>query len=708
MSPTTATASPPRSVPPADLSRVEGVLHRALDADLFIRSDSSDAADDGLLRLDLVASSEEPYLRAGCFEDPWVEILGHKPGEVDLSRLQNGAPLMANHDREKAVGATPLAAIGVVEKAWLDHGKVRATVVVSRREALADLRQDIADGLVKKVSLAYYINKRVLLRDHGGAAPNEFRVTEWLPFEISLVDIPADDTVGVGRSVDAPAPYQIIPIPAIARRDIPPAEGITARTPMENTTVPPAEGQTRTATILSISDALTADRERIAEIHAIAEAHGAQHLAQKAIQSGQSADAFGRQILAGLVDSGKLRLAESPEIGMSEKEIQSFSFLRAIEAARDPHRARDIAPFEIECSRAAQDKRGDSRKEREGALTIPADVLSRGLIVRASEMSAAIRGVLSRAARGSQLGQQFVRDLTVGTPTAGGNLVATELLGTDFIALLRNAMVLDQMGATFLRDLNGNLAIPSHTATTTGYWVAENGAPTEAQPTVGQVTLSPKTVAAWCDYSRRLTLQSSIDVEAFVRADLAANLAQMIQIAAINGSGSSNQPTGVLNAAGIGSVAGGTNGLAPDWTHIVGLETLVSVANANLGSLGYLTNAKVRGKLLTTQKFASTNGEPVWGEAQTAGEGRLRGYAAYVTNAVPSDLTKGSSSGICSAIAFGNWQDLLVGFWGGLDILVDPYSQSTTGGKRITAFQDCDIAVRRAASFAAMKDALTT
>jgi len=248
----------------------------------------------------------------------------------------------------------------------------------------------------------------------------------------------------------------------------------------------------------------------------------------------------------------------------------------------------------------------------------------------------------------------------------------------------------------------------SHTATTTGYWVAENGAPTEAQPTVGQVTLSPKTVAAWCDYSRRLTLQSSIDVEAFVRADLAANLAQMIQIAAINGSGSSNQPTGVLNAAGIGSVAGGTNGLAPDWTHIVGLETLVSVANANLGSLGYLTNAKVRGKLLTTQKFASTNGEPVWGEAQTAGEGRLRGYAAYVTNAVPSDLTKGSSSGICSAIAFGNWQDLLVGFWGGLDILVDPYSLSTTGGKRITAFQDCDIAVRRAASFAAMKDALTT
>ena len=170
--------------------------------------------------------------------------------------------------------------------------------------------------------------------------------------------------------------------------------------------------------------------------------------------------------------------------------------------------------------------------------------------------------------------------------------------------------------------------------------------------------------------------------------------------ACINGSGAANQPTGILNTAGIGSVAGGTNGLAPTYANIVDLESAVSNANAAIGNLGYLTNAKVRGQLKQTEIFAGTSGSPVWSGQE------VNGYNGYVSNQVPSNLTKGSASGICSAIIYGNFADVLIGMWGGLDLQVNPYALDTSGGVRVTAFQDCDVAVRHPESFAAMLDAL--
>ena len=180
-------------------------------------------------------------------------------------------------------------------------------------------------------------------------------------------------------------------------------------------------------------------------------------------------------------------------------------------------------------------------------------------------------------------------------------------------------------------------------------------------------------------------------------------LALEIDRAALHGSGSSNQPTGVAATSGIGSVAGGTNGLAPAWSHIVALETEVAIDNADIGALMYVTNAKVRGKLKTVEKASST-GQFVWADGDTP----LNGYRSLTTNQVSSTLTKGTSSGVCSAIFFGNWSDLLIGMWGGLDLLVDPYTSSTTGTVRVTALQDVDVAVRHPESFAAMLDALTT
>jgi HK97 family phage major capsid protein len=214
--------------------------------------------------------------------------------------------------------------------------------------------------------------------------------------------------------------------------------------------------------------------------------------------------------------------------------------------------------------------------------------------------------------------------------------------------------------------------------------------------------MSPKTGAAKTQISRRLLLQSSMDIEALVRNDLASAIGLGIENMAINGTGASNQPTGILATSGIGSVAGGTNGAAPTWANMIDLETSVAVANAAVGNLSYLSNAKVRGKLKQTFKNATYGELPVWEK-----DGSMNGYTAHMTNAVPSNLTKGTASGVCSAIAFGNWADLLIGLWGGLELQVDPYSSGDTGAVIVRAFQDFDVAVRNAVSFAAMKDALT-
>jgi len=692
-------------------SRIDGTLHRSLPASLSLRAQDPAQADDGLLRLRLSVASDQPYLRNRWFEDPWVETLGLKSDEVDLTRLNDGAPVLANHDRYTAIGNTPLAGIGAVEKAWVEGNRLMADLVISRREALADLRQDIADGLVRNVSIGYIINERVLVKANGEGQPDEYRVTSWTPFEVSPVDVPADASVGIGRAADGnPAPESLAPQYRVV--SLPPAEGThqgdrtmtTAnQTPAATPTAPAAPTEIRVAPTV---DHVAAERERAREIRAMGRQFDASDLADAAIDNGTGIDAFRAQILGRMKDSGKLRPAESPEIGLSEREAKQYSFCRAMLAAADPLHAASIAPFEIECSRAAQDKRGDSRdKTREAALTIPVDVLARGMSVDSAMAAAVARNLIARASsRGHEVAY---RDLLVGTPTAGGNTVATELLGSSFIDQLRNAMVLDRLGVTWLRDLNGNVAIPSATGSASSYWVAENGATPESQPTFGQVSLTPKTVGAFTDYSRRLLLQSSLDIEAFVRADLADILAQAIQFAAITGTGASNEPLGLLNTSGIGSVAGGTNGGAPTYDHMVDLESAVAIANADVGTMAYLTNAKVRGKLRKTQEFASTNGKAVWTSGSERGVGEVLGYDAVVTNAVPSNLTKGTASGICSAIAYGNWADLMIGMWGGLDIMLDPYTGATSGTKRVIALQDVDVAVRRVASFAAMKDALT-
>lgn len=372
---------------------------------------------------------------------------------------------------------------------------------------------------------------------------------------------------------------------------------------------------------------------------------------------------------AGGKDGGK-----TGEIGLTEREARSFSLVKLMRHIVDPNdiSARNAAGFEIEASRAAGKHWDDMGAEIRG-ITIPVDVL--------------------RATIGAEQRAQ-----SAGTASAGGNLVATELLAGSFIEVLRNRTSVLQMGATMLDGLVGNINIPRATSANTVSWVSEGSAPGSASSvTFDQVALNPSTAACYTDVTRRLLLQSSVGVEAFVRNDLIRQVALAIDYAALNGSGSGGQPTGVLQTSGIGSVALGTNGAAPTWAGVVALETAVAAANADIGTLGYLTNAKGRGALKNVAKLGNTTAVPIWDDNE------VNGYKALASNQVPSSLTKGSGSNL-SALLFGNWADLIIGMWGGLDLAVDPYSSSTTGTVRFIALQDVGVALRHLVSFAAITD----
>lgn len=301
----------------------------------------------------------------------------------------------------------------------------------------------------------------------------------------------------------------------------------------------------------------------------------------------------------------------------------------------------------------------------------------------------------------------LMRDLVVGTPSAGGDLVSTDVHRDKLIDLLRPASAAISAGAQVVGDLVGNVAIPRLTAGAAIQWVAENAAPTEGAPSFDQITMSPKTAAGFVDIGRRLILQTGGDVSRLISNDLRAGVATAIDQAALTGTGISNQPRGILNTIGIGSVVGGTNGLAPTYDHTVDLEAAVANQNTLIERPGYVTNSRVRARLEKTQMFGGTNGIPVW-RADSSGD-VLKGRRAFVTNNMPSNLTKGTSTGVCSAIFYGNWADLIIGMWGqGMTVMADPYSNSAIGGLRLVVLLDCDVAVRYATSFSAMLDALTT
>lgn len=573
--------------------------------------------------LEFPFSSELPVER--WFGD---EILSHKDGAADLTRLNDGAPLLFNHNMDEI--------IGVVERAWFKEKRGYVSVRFAKTARAEEVLSMVNDGILRNVSFGYRINEMVEAVKNGKST---YTATRWEPYEVSMVTVPADHTVGVGRAEGSDE--REVQVTRISEESAQPAEQ-----PTEEPTM--SEQATTVDVEVIATQAAEAERSRIAAIEALGQRHNLTDLSRKLISEGVTLDAARAAFLEEIKVEAKPLTGKEADIGMTDKEVRQFSVLRALNALANPSdkNAWEAAAFEREVSEAAAKAAGKSAR----GIFVPGEVL------------------------------RAKRDLTVGTSTAGGNLVATELMADSFIDLLRNRSIAVRAGATVMNGLQGNVAIPKQSGAATAYWVAESGAPTESQQTLAQVSMTPKTVGAFTDFSRRLILQSSIDVEQMVRRDLAAVIALAIDTAALYGTGSNNQPTGLKNISGINTKDfAATN---PTFAELVAMESEVAADNADVGTMRYLVNPAQRGAFKSTEKFSST-GMTIWEAGNT-----VNGYATEVSN----QITAGD-------VFFGNFADLMIGFWSGLDLTVDPYAGATSGTVRVIALQDTDIAVRNAVSF---------
>ena len=476
--------------------------------------------------IELSFSSNEPYDRWGDI----FEVLEHSSQAIDFSRLDDSAPLLYNHNHSKQ--------IGVVESAWLDGDKCRARVKFSKKAEAQEVYQDILDGIIKNVSVGYQVLD-VEYKENSDTVV----VKKWQPYEISIVSVPADPTVGVDRSFNF------------------------NKNQGDNNMSEKSQPQEH-------SNAINLERSRVIDIQAIAEKYDCNELVQKHIGDGTTSKAFESIAVESKLAKNKKKLADmeksnpnidtsaAKNIGMSNQEIGRFSLVKAINYLANPTlQNAERAAFELEASDTAIRKLG-----KDASFVIPADVLQRDF-----------------------------------TTIEGGDLVATNLQPNSFIKMLKNESAVLPL-VKLLTGLTGNIDIPMQTDSSKAYWLNENDEAGEGNYKTSMLTLSPKTIGVQQTISRKMLMNATPSAESLIRQDLVEAIALGIDLAILYGTGVKD-PKGLTNTTGV-SINEYTH---VDLATLVKLETLVAQNNANTKSMKYLMNPLVRGACKSTPRVSGSD-----------------------------------------------------------------------------------------------------
>lgn len=592
--------------------------------------------------VEIAWASEIPYQR-------WygMEILDCTPSSVRLGRLADGAALLFNHDMDELIGVVESVQVGV-------DRVCRAKVRFDTSEE-AELRfQQVRNGVLRHVSVGYMVHRMRLEKEEENVST--YRIDDWEPYELSMVTVPADPSVGVGRSASPPADLPSILATPSAPAVTVPAQPKETRA-MEEVITPQPAAPSAESLDIKRRDAIVELGVKYANYLTLADV-------QEACRSGKTIQQVQDLVMERM--QTKHSDTRGVHIGLSEREIGQYSIARAVRAMITNDWSG--AGLEREASEAAAKRFGMGTK----GILLPFDVIAK-------------------------------RDFTVATAAEAGNLVPTDLRPDLFADVLRNRLALGRLGVTTLFGLSSNVDMPRKTVGSSLGYVTEVAASAETQPNTGKVTLSPKRIGGYIEFSKQAVIQSAMAIEPMLRQDVLSEYMVQFENAAINGSGTGANPRGIRSTSGIGAVVGGTNGAQINWGHIVGLESACANVNAepDAGS-GYLINTRTRG--WTKQTVKATNLPFIWdGGAQP-----LNGYRAEVTNNVPNNLTKGTSSGVCSSVIFGsNWNMLVLATFGAVEILVDEMTIAVNGMNRLILNAYVDVGCRRAADFASMEDALT-
>jgi len=620
-----------------------------------------------------IAISSENEVSRGWY----TEILSHDPGAVLLERAANGLPFLVNHCSDDLAGR--------VESIRLEDRKLRGNLRFGSSALAQEIATDVADEIRPDISVGYVIHD---YREEKRDGKLFVIATLWEPLEVSTVPIPADFAgAGVGRSAegegcgnpDCTDPECMDPeCEGECTADAKCTACMSHRSTTPGTAralpTPPAvlAGTTRQESPMTPEEIAAAQQaaERQGRSSGITETLAVIDLAKRAnlateaegmLRDGKGSDAIRAMLLDKIMERGGNPFTAAPAAGLTPKEQQAYSIARAISA-----QASGANCFEREVSQDIAKRLG---REAVG-IYVPTTIT-----------------------------QTRAQDATVAA--SAKNLISQEQV--SFIELLRNMAVVLDAGATYMPGAVGNIPFARQITGGSATWTGDNpgSAVAVSDPTTDTFTMTPKQLMAHRQYSKQLLAQTSGFADRYVTEDLAAAHALEVDRAAMFGSGSGAEPKGIVNFAGIGAVAGGANGLAPTWAHVVGLETQIAVQNALQGTLGYITNNKARGFFKQALVASAAGSDMIWAKDNT-----INGYWAKATNQVPSNLVKGSSGAVCSAILFGNWRELLIAEWGALDLTVDPYTLADKGLIRVISTQLVDINLRHVQSFAAMLDAL--
>lgn len=579
--------------------------------------------------VEVAFSSETPIERFGEFE-----ILSHEPGAARLERLNNGAMLLFNHDRDRYLGAV------VPGTARIDADRVgRAKLRIREGEEGDAVLRDIRAGILTKVSFLYRVHATEAAEPLEGKPA--YRATDWEPLEISFVTIPADDSVGLGRSLN---------FSNQATKDHNTMNEQDTNADARSAAEPPVPA------VSPGSDDSAAAEARFFKLADLAKSvPNARELAAKALLRGIDESEFRTELLAEMERADAAKPKEPAAARgfagdfLSARDLSKYSVLKAIRAAAMPtdRKAQEDAGFEYEVSEECA-KAQASR----GGLIIPGAALARSIL---------------SVKTGS------------GYAGTGDALVPVELLADQFVELLKNKLSVGKY-ATMLSGLKGDVAIPTQLTGPGATWGEEDSDAPEGSATFGQITLSPKQIASYLPVTHKLLMQSAVSVDALISRILVEQIALGIDAAILYGDGANGSPTGIANTAGIyKKTLSGT----PTFADLVELESEISAANADVSVLRYAFGAKMRGAFKTAKKFASSASDATIWEPN----GTVNGYECDVSNQVKT-----------GDVFFGAFDQIITAIWGGTELIADRHWKNRR--TNIAVFNDVDIAVRRAASFA--------
>ena len=567
-----------------------------------------------------------------------LEVIDHTKESMKLDFLNSGrAPLLLDHDMEKQ--------IGVVERVELDEDarRLRAEVRFGKSALASEVFDDVTDGIRQNISVGYRIDGRINRDDD----PEDYYRVATTPMEISIVSVPADQSnlVGVGRSVPAEPKTQ------------PSMEDVTMTEEVKNDINLDAVK----------AEAVKAARKNDAEILTIAAKHNMRDLGNEAIAKGMSVDAFRGSLLDAIGDK-PLDVAPAA-VDAPVKEKRQYSLGRMVQAQVTGDWRK--AGFEREMNDEIAKRVG---RDAEG--------------VYVPDFAWQQRGPLSTAATGGS-GSEVVFD----------DFVPTAHRGDMFIEALRARQVLSGLGATYMTGLTGRIKMPKVATGANAAFVEELADVADGAGTDGGVTLQPRTMGAFVDLSRLLMMESVPAIEQVIRDDLLRSAADRTEFYAIQGSGSSGQPTGILNTSGVNDldISTGTDVAALTWADITALVKLVEEDNGivNGNAAGFLSHPSVKAKMSQTVKVASTDSVMLLNDPWN----NIYGYPAAFSSNVPTTLDPGDGGNDASALIFGDFSQLIIAQFGAPSILVDPYTGSRAGTVRMVLHAELDVGVRNAVSF---------